>query len=221
MQVDRLADGLWRWTAAHPDWTSEEGPYGGWEREVACVYHEAPDGIVLIDPLVPDDAADAARYWRALDRDVDRIGAPPTIVVSCRWHARSADDIRTRFPGARVLAVAPLADCAVDALLVDGAELPGGVRAIVPDAPDEARMAIVTCSCHGLLWLADYLIGGPTGGLTRTPASWFDAADARDWMAAALPDVLRRAAAEARIAIPAHGPVVDADVAGAIARALT
>ncbi len=221
MQVDRLADGLWRWTAPHPDWTPEEGPYGGWDREVGCVYHEAPDGIVLIDPLVPDDVDDAARYWRALERDVDRIGAPPTIVVSCHWHARSADEIRTRLPGARVLAVVPLDDCTVDAPLVDGAELPGGLRAIVPDAPGEARMALVTCSCHGLLWLADYLIGDANGGLMRTPASWFDADDARDWMATALPDVLRRASAGARVAIPAHGPVVEDDVAGAIAHALT
>ena len=54
MQVDRISDGLWRWTAPHPDWHDDPAsPYGGWDRDVACIYHEAPDGIVLIDPLVP------------------------------------------------------------------------------------------------------------------------------------------------------------------------
>lgn len=219
MQVDRLADGLWRWTAPHPDWTPEDGAHG-WQRDVACVYHEAPDGIVLIDPLVPAGSDDATRFWRALARDVERIRRPPTVVVTCPWHARSAADVRTRYAGARVLAVGPLAGCTVDEPLVDGAVLAGGVRAIVPDAPGAARMALVTCPCHGLLWLADYLIGDRDGGLARTPATWFADDGERRWMDAELPAVLRAAAARARVAIPAHGPVVDDDVAGALARAL-
>lgn len=220
MQVDRIADGLWRWTAPHPTWTPAEGGDGGWARDASCVYHEAPDGIVLIDPLVPEDADDAARFWRALDRDVARIGHPPTVVVSCGWHARSSAAVRARYADARVLSVAPLADGVVDEPLADGAVLAGGVRAIVPDAPGEARMALLTCPCHGLLWLADYLIGDATGDLVRTPASWFADDAAQRWIAAALPAVLSAAAADARVAIPAHGPVVDGDVAGAIARAV-
>ena len=42
MEVERLADGLWRWTVD----------------DARCLYHEAPNGIVLIDPLVPDDEAE-------------------------------------------------------------------------------------------------------------------------------------------------------------------
>lgn len=221
MQVDRIADGLWRWTAPHPAWTPAETPYGGWARDVSCVYHEAPDGIVLIDPLVPDDADDGARFWRALDRDVARIGRPPTVVVSCGWHTRSAGAVRARYAGARVLAVAPLPDCVVDEPLVDGAVLAGGVRAIVPDAPGEARMALLTCPCHGLLWLADYLIGDDSGELVRTPAPWFDDATARDWMATALPPLLREAAADARVVIPAHGPVITEAAGDAVVRALS
>ena len=49
MEVERLADGLWRWTVD----------------DARCLYHEAPDGIVLIDPLVPDDEAE--RFWWHLD----------------------------------------------------------------------------------------------------------------------------------------------------------
>jgi hypothetical protein len=29
VDVTKLADGLWRWTALHPDWTPEEGGQSG------------------------------------------------------------------------------------------------------------------------------------------------------------------------------------------------
>ena len=74
MHVDRLSDGLWRWTAPHPDWRDE--PAVGWERDVACVYHEATDGILLLDPLVPS-GDEGERFWRHLDQDVERVGLPP------------------------------------------------------------------------------------------------------------------------------------------------
>ena len=49
LPVEKIRDGLWRWTAPHPDWE----PGGGWEKDVGCVYYEGPDAVVLIDPLVP------------------------------------------------------------------------------------------------------------------------------------------------------------------------
>ena len=79
MHVDRLSDGLWRWTAPHPDWRDE--PAVGWERDVACVYHEATDGILLLDPLVPS-GDEGERFWRHLDQDVERVGLPPTVAVA-------------------------------------------------------------------------------------------------------------------------------------------
>ena len=51
MTVERLGDGLWRWTAPHPEW--REG--GGWDPDVGSVYCETPEAVVLIDPLVPAD----------------------------------------------------------------------------------------------------------------------------------------------------------------------
>jgi hypothetical protein len=73
VDVTRLADGLWRWTALHPDWTPEEGGLDGWEQEVSSLYLEAPDAVVLIDPLVPGPrsrrrSAPAARRRRARGR---------------------------------------------------------------------------------------------------------------------------------------------------------
>lgn len=136
MRVDRLADGLWRWTAAAAD-----GAEGN------CVYHEHPDGIVLIDPLPPADAADAERFWRALDRDVERIGRPPVIASTLPDRDAGARAVAERYPGTRIAAGADLA--AADAL-------PGGVAALPPGPPAAGRTPLA-CACHGLLWTADLL----------------------------------------------------------------
>jgi hypothetical protein len=90
MNVAQLAPGLWRWTAPHPDW--KEG--GDWEQEVGCVYYEAPSATVLIDPLVPPERE---RFFEALDRDVERRGLPVSILLTCAWHARSADELTERY----------------------------------------------------------------------------------------------------------------------------
>jgi hypothetical protein len=221
MQVDRIGDGLWRWTAPHPDWHDDPtSPYGGWDRDVACVYHEAPDGIVLIDPLVPA-GEEAERFWHHLDQDVERVGRPPTVVVSVEWHGRSADAVRDRYPGARVLGVSRAASCRLDDLLEDGQLLPGGCRVTVTDAPGAGQMAIVQCACHGLLWLSDLVIGDGAGGLRRPPAAWFDDPGARYWMEHGLP-LLVPHLMELPIQhlVPAHGPVVSVDARATLQRAL-
>ncbi len=148
MRVDRLADGLWRWTAATP---------GGAEGN--CVYHEHPDGIVLVDPLLPADAADAERFWRALDRDVERIGRPPVVASTLPDRGSGARAVAERYDGSRIVAG--------DALAAAGA-LPGGVEAALAGPPAAAGRAIVTCACHGLLWTAD-LLDDPNAAAALVP----------------------------------------------------
>jgi hypothetical protein len=95
MDVQRLADGLWRWTAPHPnadgwpDWGPPVPP------EVGCVYYEAPDAVVLIDPLLP--AAEEDEFLGFLDRDVERLDRPVSILLTARWHERSASILRERY----------------------------------------------------------------------------------------------------------------------------
>jgi glyoxylase-like metal-dependent hydrolase (beta-lactamase superfamily II) len=220
MRVDRLADGLWRWTTPHPEWIADPGnPDGGWPQDVSCLYHESPTGIVLIDPLVPEDS-EGERFWRHLDLDVARVGLPPTIVVSVRWHARSATVVRDRYPGASLLAVTDDLPFAVDGVLVDGQVLVGNVTALVPSAPGAARMVCVECACHGLLWTADLLMGNGNDGLVRPPASWFDSAAERAWLADELPGFLQSAMSpDIRIVVPAHGEPVTSDCRDALDRA--
>jgi len=144
MTVDHLAPGLWRWTAPHPDW--QEGD--DWEQEVGCVYYEAPDATVLIDPLVPP-AGDGDRFFEALDRDVERRGLPLAIVLTCEWHGRSAQELAERY-GATGEARQGL----------EAHELP------------EIEERIWWIPEHGALVPGDVLLGDGVGGVRVCPDSW-------------------------------------------------
>jgi len=144
VQVDQLASGLWRWTAPHPDW--KEGD--DWEQEVGCVYYEAADAIVLIDPLVPPERE---RFFEALDRDVERRGLPVSIVLTCKWHVRSADELTERYDA--------------------GDAPPAGVEPVL--VLPEIEETLWWLPEPSTLIVADVLIGAPDG-ISVCPDSWLE-----------------------------------------------
>lgn len=79
MDVRQLADGLWRWTAG----------------EAGCVYYESPEAVVLIDPLLPGGEEEG--FLANLDRDVERLGLPVSILLTDAQHERSAPVLRERY----------------------------------------------------------------------------------------------------------------------------
>jgi hypothetical protein len=79
MDVERLAEGLWRWTTV----------------DAGCVYYEAPDAVVLFDPLVP--AGEEEEFLAYLDRDVERLGLPVSILLTAKRNERSAPFLRERY----------------------------------------------------------------------------------------------------------------------------
>jgi hypothetical protein len=84
----QLADGLWRWTARHPEW--HPGEFG---REVASFAARADDALLLVDPLVPDDGAGSV-----LDL-LDELAAEApavAVLVTIPYHARSAEMLAER-----------------------------------------------------------------------------------------------------------------------------
>ncbi|MDX6569304.1 MAG: hypothetical protein QOH15_1882 [Gaiellales bacterium] len=84
MDVERLADGLWRWSVEPGRWS---------------VYVEAPEAIVLVDPLLPPPGSPAeARFFEALDRDVRRLGRPVRVVETSAGRGRDSARIRGRYP---------------------------------------------------------------------------------------------------------------------------
>jgi hypothetical protein len=96
MNVWKVTEGLWHWSVSAPD-----------GREVVSTYYEAPSAVVLVDPEVPEEGdPEAARFWRALDRDVARLGRPVVVVLADPDRARSAERVLARYrdgAGCRVL----------------------------------------------------------------------------------------------------------------------
>jgi hypothetical protein len=111
VDVQQLAEGLWRWTAPHPTWGEDVG----------CVYYEAEDATVLVDPLIP--AGEEDDFFRHLDVDVERRGLPVVILLTCEWHRRSADGLAERYE-ARI-----------------GGALPDGIEEIPIEGADERQVA--------------------------------------------------------------------------------
>jgi hypothetical protein len=130
VEVLQLAPGLWRWTGIEP----------GSGQPVGSVYLEAPDAVVLVDPLVPPE--DEERFWRALDRDVARCGRPVHVLLTTPRRSRSAALIAERY------------DAAVWDVIRPGDRLPGGVEARAA-GPDEVELWI---PAHGALVVGDAVV---------------------------------------------------------------
>lgn len=91
MDTGELAAGLGWWTARHPDWE----PRQSWDPVVRCFYVEADEATAIVDPLVPDDDAEA--LWELLDGVVARRSLPVAVLLTQAAHARSAGDVARRY----------------------------------------------------------------------------------------------------------------------------
>jgi glyoxylase-like metal-dependent hydrolase (beta-lactamase superfamily II) len=162
MDVARIAPGLWRWTGYHDEW----------KEDVGSVYCETEDGVVLIDPLVPPEDRD--RFWLALDRDVERVGAPVHVLVTIFWHTRSSAEMIERYdaqlwaPSSARAAVARRAGQVTHAFRPD-VRLPGGIEAFRSARRSEVVYWIPQ---HSALVPGDVLIGDGGRGVTMCPESW-------------------------------------------------
>jgi glyoxylase-like metal-dependent hydrolase (beta-lactamase superfamily II) len=222
VQVERLTDGLWRWTARHPDWTPEEGGPEGWDPEVASIYWEASDAVVLIDPLAPPARTpDAERFWTALDRDVEHLGLPVAVLLTIFFHERSAAAVLERYaarPGAAVWACGSAADRVevdVSHRFAAGDLLPGGITAYDMGRADEV---VYWLPGPRALVAGDVLLGTADGGLRVCPDSWFAAKDGPARARAALRRLLDL---PIEMVLVAHGPPVLHGGHDALARALS
>jgi glyoxylase-like metal-dependent hydrolase (beta-lactamase superfamily II) len=222
MRVQRLEEGLWRWTTPHTE--SRDG--ADRDRTVGSVYCETPDAVVLVDPLIPGDGADRDRFWTALDRDVARLELPVAVLLTCRSHARGAAAVRRRYaaqvwapPGAAG-AIADLDDVRV---LDESASPAAGVSAYLLGLPAESGdEAVVWLSAHRALVPGDVLLGDAGGGVRLAPpARYAGSAAERDWyrdeLAASLRRLLRL---DPAMILVSHGGPVLAGGSGALRVAL-
>lgn len=180
MDVAEIAPGLWRWTGYHEEW----------REDVGSVYCETDDGVVLVDPIVPPEDTD--RFWRALDRDVERQGGRVHVLVTIFWHARHTAEMVERYrarvwaPRSGKAAVERRAGVVTDPFAEDG-PLPGGIEAF-----RTARTAEVVywISRHKALVPGDVLLGDGAGGLRMCPESWLPGRKTHADLAASLEPLL-------------------------------
>ena len=200
MDVRELRPGLWRWTAAHPEWEHAEH----WGPEVGSVYAELPDALVMVDPLVPQDEED--RFWEALDRDVERVGKPVNVLLTVHWHERSVAAVLDRY---KATLWRP----------EEKGTLPAGVHAEVVKGSDWVE-ALFFLEPHRALIAGDLLIGKAGGGI-ELPVGWFPKGE-QDWAQQELKPELRKRLAElpVELVVVSHGEPVLEDGAAALERAL-
>jgi glyoxylase-like metal-dependent hydrolase (beta-lactamase superfamily II) len=162
VEVLQIAPGLWRWTGWHEEW----------KEDVGAVYVETPGGVVLIDPIVPPE--DTARFWKALDRDVKRVGGEVHVLVSVFWHTRDAKQMVERYrarvwaPRRGRAAIERRAGIVTDAFAPDD-PLPGSLQA---RRTARATEVVYWIPEHGALVPGDVLLADKEGGIRLCPASW-------------------------------------------------
>jgi hypothetical protein len=197
MQLTELRRGLHRWTAPHPNYKPDPEPDSpaDWPEQVGCVAYEAPEALVLIDPLVPDE------LWPPLDRLAE--GRRVAVLTTIGFHRRSRDAVAQRY-GASTSRAKKTLPKGVETLPIRGA---GETMIWIPE--------------HGALVPGDRILGGRDGGLRICPDSWLrylaSGMTGEELRAALRP--LQELPIE--LVLVSHGEPVLAGAREALARALT
>jgi hypothetical protein len=155
--MQKLSDGLWRWTARHPEW--HPGEFGAEVASFAAQADGAGGGtLLLIDPLLPGEEAEASEVLETLDSAVgDRLA----ILISVPYHVRSSEDLWRRYQkDAEVTihghpaAANRLSDRSAFHAIEPGVPLPGGVTAHSIGKPKRHEMPLHVPS-HAALVFGD------------------------------------------------------------------
>ena len=180
MELTETRPGLYRWTAPHPAYEPdpEPGSPADWPEQVGCVAYEAPDALVLIDPLVPDS------LWPTLDR----LAKAPLAVPSSG--SRASPVIRLKRPVDTMDAGEQAVSRRVVVLTTIGfhrrsrdavAERYGASTSRAKKTlPTEVETIPVRRSGETMVWIpehaalvpGDRILGGRDGGLRVCPDSW-------------------------------------------------
>jgi hypothetical protein len=200
MDVQELRPGLWRWTAAHPEWDHAES----WGPDVGSVYAELEEATVVVDPIVPADEEE--RFWSALDRDVERIDRPVHVLLTVHWHERSVAAVLDRY---RATLWRP----------EEKGELPDGVQAEIVKGSDWVE-ALFFLEPHRALVAGDLFVG-KDGGI-ELPVAWFPKAE-QEWAQTELKPTLRErlGGLPVELVVVSHGEPVLENGRAALERALS
>jgi hypothetical protein len=199
-----ILDGLWRFTAVHPEW--EEGE--DWDAEVAWWALRGARGLVLIDPLVED--------WDGLDRLVAEAGGCAGIIRTLHFHERSIAEAAARY-AAEIWARTPppsLDSGPFDHAVGGETELPGGLEAHELIRDDEIALWL---PAQRALAFGDAMLRDPAGRLTMCPEPWVERVGGRARLRQDLAPLQDR---RAQHVLVSHGPLVLDDGPEALAQAV-
>jgi hypothetical protein len=199
--LQELRPGLFRWTALHPDADpdAKPGSPADWGPDVGSVAYTAPDALLLVDPLVPQDRAG---LQEELDELVRSHGRRVAIVTTLQFHRRSRERLAERY-GASTSRARPTLPDGVETVTIRGA---GETMVWLP-----AERALIP---------GDRLLGDDAGGLRLCPDSWLR------YLPSGMRQPELRQALRPLLDLPvelvlvSHGDPVLADGREAIARAL-
>ena len=198
----RMAPGIWRWVAYHPEW----------KQDVACAVIDSGAGFVLVDPLLP-----AGPKGKAALRGLEALAEPPAIVLTVFYHERSAGDIIDRIPGTTLWVEASGIDrleSEVTHPFEAGDALPGGLVALATARRDEV---VLWDPASRSLIVGDVLLGQGEDGIELCPDSWLPEGVGRRDLALSLGPLLDLPVERV---LPGHGDALDEDVHAALKRVL-
>ena len=147
-QPEQLGDGLWRWTARHPEW--HPGEFGA---EVASFAVDAEGDLLLLDPLLPPDADPVLELLDGLAGD--RVA----ILTTIPYHVRSAEPLWRRYRDSADTAIwghpaaaKRLTDRSGFREIAPGTPLPAGVAAFAIGKPRRHEMPLYVPSQRALVF---------------------------------------------------------------------
>jgi hypothetical protein len=151
--MEKLTEGLWRWTARHPEW--HPGEFGA---EVASFAAQAGDTTLLIDPLLP---AEPTPVLETIERVLgDRLA----ILITIPYHVRSSEELWKRYAKDAEVTIhghpactKRLHDRSAFREIEPGVPLPGGVTAHRIGKPRRHEMPLHVPS-HGALVFGDAVV---------------------------------------------------------------
>jgi hypothetical protein len=201
-ELQELRPGLFRWTAIHPEAPDEPktGSPDDWGPDVASIAYQAPDALLLVDPLLPEDCVD---LQEKLDALVRRHGQPVAIVTTLQFHRRSRERLAERYCATTSRAKRTL--------------------------PRDVETVVIRGAGETMVWLpkpralvpGDRLLGDDRGGVRLCPDSWIrylPSGMRQDGLRAALRPLLEL---PVELVLVSHGEPVLENGREAIARALS
>jgi glyoxylase-like metal-dependent hydrolase (beta-lactamase superfamily II) len=199
--VQQLQEGLWHWTAPHPEWEPEDAGPEGWPQDVSSYAVDAGECLVVIDPIAPPSLLEELAAGRRA-----------AVVLTCPWHVRDTKEVVERV-GASVYTPPREGggEESAGTKYAPGDDLPGGLVAFAALEPGDLVLWIPE---RRALVFGDTLVDRCLGAGLEIPVTWTPTDVSKPERAERLRPLLDL---PVELVLPTHGPPTDR---GALERAL-